>query len=356
MEVCESGHHRDRPLGASADGRRHCVRPSRSFDPDHDWPIRRRGFTLIELLVVITIIGILVGLLLPAINAVRESARRTQCGNNLRQIGLGMLNHVSAFKAFPPGQRKAYTGGYKYSWCAYFLDFIEEKSTNRRLNYSLDIHDPKNLPAVGTSVSIYVCPSASRIQKTRGPDNHIRMSPGDPLGVGQQDGGGMACTDYSGIDGPLKDTLKNPTSGLLYTAHRGVLLRIDDSDATSLESHRVRISEIFDGTSKTVLVAESTGRGASPDPVDTGKWHDRGAWAEGANLLWIAHQVNYLPANDNGTGVTDGREIFSDHPGGAQVVMCDNSLHFLNEETDPQLVAALTTRDGRESVPPDCVK
>src|SRR5260221_4731929 len=128
-----------------------------------------------------------------------------------------MLNHVSAFKAFPPGQRRASVGGYKYSWCAYFLDFIEEKTTNRRLVYSLDIHDPKNLPAVGTVVPLYLCPSTRRVQKTRGPDNRIRLSPGDPLGVSQADGGGMACTDYSGIDGPLKDTLKNISSGLLYT-------------------------------------------------------------------------------------------------------------------------------------------
>ncbi len=316
----------------------------------------RNGFTLIELLVVITIIGILIGLLLPAINSVRESARRTQCANNLRQIGLGMLNHVSNFKAFPPGQRKAFTGGYKYSWCAYFLDFIEEKTTNKRLNYALDIHDPKNLTAVGTVVPIYICPSDGRIQRTRTSDNHIKLAPGDPLGVSQSDGGGMACTDYSGIDGPLADTLKNITTGLLYTAHRGVLLRIDDSDASSFESHRVRVSEILDGTSKTILVAESTGRGASPDAVNTGKWHDRGAWAEGANLIWIAHQINYLPANDNGTGVTDGREMFSDHPGGAQMVMCDGSTHFLDEETDPQLVAALSTRDCREVIPMGTIK
>ena len=70
----------------------------------------------------------------------------------------------------------------------------------------------------------------------------------------------------------------------------------------------------------------------------------------------ISHQINYLPANDDGTGVTDGREIFSDHQGGAQVVMCDGSTHFLDEETDPGVVAALSTRDGREVNPANAIK
>jgi hypothetical protein len=205
-------------------------------------------------------------------------------------------------------------------------------------------------------ISVYLCPSAARIQRTRGPDNHIRLSPGDPLGVAQADGGGMACTDYSGIDGPLAGTLKNPATNLLYPAHRGVLLRLDDSDTDNLTSHWVKVGEIKDGTSKTVLVGESSGRGASPDAVTPSKIHDRGAWAEGANLLWIAHPLNWLPGNDDGTGLYDGREIFSDHPGGAHVVFCDNSTHFLNEEMDVQVVAALTTRDGVESIPPEALK
>jgi prepilin-type N-terminal cleavage/methylation domain-containing protein len=324
----------------------------------------RRGFTLVELLVVIAIIGILIALLLPAIQAAREAARRTQCSNNLRQIGLGMQNFLSAMKTFPPGQKRACVSCHKYAWCSYFLDYLEQKTTALRIDYTQDVHAPINLPAVGTVIPVYICPSASRFQRTRSTDNRIRMSPGDPLGVKQADGGGMACTDYSGIDGPLANTIKNPATGLVYTAHRGALLRIDDSDTPDtttmdpayLEAHRVTIREIVDGTSKTILVAESTGRGATPDPVNSSKIHDRGAWAEGANLLWITHPINYLPGNDDGTGLTDGREIFSDHPGGAQAVFCDNSTHFVAEETDVQIVAALVTRDGREVVPPEAIR
>jgi prepilin-type N-terminal cleavage/methylation domain-containing protein len=313
----------------------------------------RAAFTLIELLVVITIIGILVGLLLPAIQAVRESARRTQCANNLRQIGLGMQNHVSAKRTFPPGQKRACPTCQKFSWCAYFLDFIESKDLTKRINYLDNVHSPNNAPAVDVAIPLYLCPSTSRIQKTRGPDNRIRLFP-DPEGMTIDNGGGMGCTDYGGIDGP-NTNIKSLANQLYYTNHRGVLLILDDSDP-NYESHRVKPNEIVDGTSKTILVGESTGRGATPDASNSGKWHDRGAWAEGANIYSIGHVVNYLPPNDNGTGLTDGREIFSDHPGGAQILLCDNSVHFIDEETDVQVVAALSTRDGHEVTPPSAIK
>jgi prepilin-type N-terminal cleavage/methylation domain-containing protein len=329
-----------------------CKAPLRRASPRR--VARFRAFTLVELLVVIAIIGILIALLLPAIQAAREAARRTQCANNLRQIGLGMQNHVSSFRAFPPGQRRACTTCQKFSWCAYFLDFLEQKTTSRQINYSDNVHSPNNAPAVNQVIAVYLCPSASRIQKSRGPDNRIRLFP-DPEGMTIDNGGGMGCTDYGGIDGP-NTAIKSLANQLYYPSHRGVLLIIDDNDTVNIESHRVPIREIVDGTSKTILVGESTGRGATPDASNSGKWHDRGAWAEGANIFTIAHPVNYLPGNDDGTGLTDGREIFSDHSGGAQVVMCDNSVHFLDSETDMQVVAALTSRDGRETIPSNVVK
>lgn len=224
---------------------------------------RRSGFTLVELLVVITIIGILIALLLPAVQAAREAARRATCSNNLRQIGLGMQNHLSAMRTFPPGQKRGCVGCQKYSWCVYFLDYIEEKNASNRINYMANVHAKINAPIVNQVLPIYICPSLTRVQTSRGDDNRIRLYPPDPQGFSINDGGGMGCGDYGGIDGP-SDTMKSSVTHLYYTAGRGVLTRIPDSDATTLESYRVSIRDIPDGTSKTLLVGEATGRGARP--------------------------------------------------------------------------------------------
>ena len=107
------------------------------------------GFTLVELLVVIAIIGVLVALLLPAIQAAREAARRTQCANNLRQIGIGLQNYLSASKNFPPGQQQYFYQGYTWAWSAYTLNYLEEPNTYSLLNFMLD---PFNVQNVGSPI------------------------------------------------------------------------------------------------------------------------------------------------------------------------------------------------------------
>ncbi len=314
------------------------------------------GFTLVELLVVIAIIGVLIALLLPAIQAARESARRTQCANNIRQIGLGMQNHLSAARTFPPGQKRGCPTCSKYSWCMYFLDYIEEKTTTVRVNYRADVHSKLNAIAVNQVLNTYLCPSLGRVQSTRGDDNRIRMFPSDSKGFTINDGGGMGCGDYGGVDGPDTKTMKNPNTGLYYASGRGVLVRIPDSDGITLESPRISVRDIPDGMSKTLIVVEASGRGASYDLSGNGKVHDRGAWAEGANLVTISKPINFLNSGDNGTMPVDGREVFSDHVNGAQALLCDNSVHFFADDLDVKVLAGLSTRDGGETIPPDAIK
>jgi len=136
---------------------------------------------------------------------------------------------------------------------------------------------------------------------------------GDPLGCGPAGRRRHGCTDYSGIDGPLKDTLKNISSGCLHGSSR-VLLRMRIPKPHDRIASRAGLRDPRRNGQNHPRRRIDGSRGLARS-VDTGKWHDRGAWAEGPICCGIAHQINYLPANDNGTGATDGREIFSDHPG-----------------------------------------
>lgn len=167
----------------------------------------------------------------------------------------------------------------------------------------------------------------------------------------------MGCCDYAGIDGP-DPSVVNPITHLHYLAHLGVLQRIDDTDMRRMQSDQVRVQDITDGTSKTMIVAESSGRGATTD-MSSGQIHDRGAWAEGANVLTISEQINYLLATDTqGQGTSDAtaRQIFSDHGAGAQVLFADNSVHWLDEQCTLQVLCALASRNGAETIPPDTIK
>jgi prepilin-type N-terminal cleavage/methylation domain-containing protein len=124
-------------------------------------PLRTpRAFTLVELLVVIAIIGVLVALLLPAVQAAREAARRIKCANNLKQIGLGLHNYESTYQSLPWGN--AYKSGYvpgSPSWAASILPFIEAQNHYERFNFSITMDQPANAVAVTTSVPTYICPT-----------------------------------------------------------------------------------------------------------------------------------------------------------------------------------------------------
>src|SRR5262245_60623542 len=130
---------------------------------------RPRGFTLIELLVVIAIIVILMSLLLPAIQKVREASNRLQCGNNLKQIGIALHNFHGDYGRFPSSDRvPGVNNSPRHSWMTYLLPYVELQNLEKQYNYSYSWGDPVNLPVTSTRIKIFQCPSADDAQRLDG--------------------------------------------------------------------------------------------------------------------------------------------------------------------------------------------
>jgi len=302
----------------------------------------RSGFTLVELLVVIAIIGILVGLLLPAVQAVREAARRTTCQNNLRQIGLALLNYESAHSHFPPGQTWTVTKDQNpnrigYSWFSQVLSQLEESNIDSKLDQELWPEAPGNQLAISSTIAVALCPSTGDIDKDRNSQGLIKN-----FSFSGQSVFDLACTDYLGVSGPKgddNDVLDE--NGDNYTRNQGMLLSTKDEDGnqTGLIAEVVSMSMVTDGTSNTLFVTECTGRAVSDgDP--------HGAWVSAKNISSIEKGINEESAKKS----RKEEHVYSDHPGGANGLLVDGSVHFLPATTPQYQVYWLSSRNGGEVV------
>ena len=303
------------------------------------------GFTLVELLVVIAIVGALLALLIPAVQAARESSRRTACLNNLHQVGIGLTSYESAKGRWPAG--KKWSGppnnpaSFALSWSSFLLEYIEQQPLHDAINFKLPFTDPVNLPATTQIIPTYLCPSTSRVEEHRSEDGRL-------YNLGGMPGEGLGCIDYLGISGPDKDA-KHPITKKIYGRQRGVLIGTKGLPGANelIEPPPITSAKIVDGLSHTICVTECTGRGVNV--VDGVIDALNGAWASGVNVTHIDKGVN----DTNTPDAWYNERIISDHTGGAHFVMCDASVHFLRDDTDKKVLRWLASRDGQEDIPAD---
>jgi prepilin-type N-terminal cleavage/methylation domain-containing protein/prepilin-type processing-associated H-X9-DG protein len=300
----------------------------------------RSGFTLIELLVVIAIIAILIALLVPAVQKVRAAAARTQCLNNLKQLGLAMHNYESTNKAFPPGRTTATTAAYpqRHSWSAFVLPSIEQGTVFSVYNVKKDWDDPANYAAIRTQLALFYCPTTPGGQRF---DTTITAGP--------------ACGDYSAISA-IKFFV-----GINCFGYSG----LSDADADDprlvgalRRDETTRIVRISDGTSNTIMLAEDAARpaayasgGVLANP-SLGIPMKEGGWADpGANFSIDGSNPDGTVPGDCTMNCSNNSEMYSFHSNGASAVFCDGSVRFLTSNINLCVLAALSTRAGNETVP-----
>ena len=302
---------------------------------------RQNAFTLVELLVVIAIIGILIALLLPAVQAAREAARRMQCSNNLKQIGLAALNYESAFKTFPIDMPHFNEAGAQLSgasWLARILPFLEQAPLWDALNLDGPAQEGKgifnavNHATLRQQIGVYTCPSdaIARTEKT----NVWRAVPANlPLAV----------TSYGGVMGP-HDLGNSSIFGGEPDCHNYTIYGKRECMGMFWRHsflRPVKIASITDGTSKTLMVGE-----VRPDLDDFRVWPiGNGSWA-------VAHApINYrAPEPVNAWDWQNQSGFRSAHPGGAGFVYADGHVSFLTDSIDTTIYRGLSTRAGGEPV------
>lgn len=308
--------------------------------------LRARGFTLIELLVVIAIIAVLIALLLPAVQQAREAARRSQCKNNLKQIGLALHNYHDSHGVLPPGTvwtSGANTGPRTGGYALHILPYIDQATVYNLVNYGVSgilWYGGNNSAATGASMPALLCPS-------------------DGMGTGFAVNGSQRWfkSNYLGIFSGFR-------SGDIFSATA-------DSDTTKLAvfgmNRGARIRDITDGTSNTMMVAEYL-TGASSTEFRSFAWSDQSPgtqlfvqYTPNTTAADVCYDINpaswctnnaslNLPATADTTVANQTAAARSRHTGGVQVLMCDGAVRFVSNNIDLGTWRAIGTIRGSETI------
>ena len=324
----------------------------------------RSGLTLVETLVAISIVGVLAAVLIPAVQASREAARRATCQDHLKQVGLAVQEHANGRGALPslyngtflPQPRWLLDEFHFHSWRSAILPGLEGAATHAALNFALPATVPANRTAVNVALATFACPSTSNPTRVV-PDigewtgSRLPMSPSTPRGT-------AARADYEAVGG-IQVAVQTKISSDLACYEFGAWGEptYDTATGAVIRYRSARLADITDGLGQTILVAERSGR---PDLYRAGKlvraWdpaatvdtmdQHQATWALSTHFNWLLlPQFGGVNASNYG--------IYSFHPGGAHVAPADGSVRFLRDSVAPAVLKALVTRAGAEVVPAD---
>jgi prepilin-type N-terminal cleavage/methylation domain-containing protein len=281
------------------------------------------GFTLVELLVVIAIIGILVALLLPAIQAAREAARRSQCGNNVKQVALAFHSYHDTNRQFPlPGMIANQLG-----WTVSILPQLEQTAIAQAINYNQgSINDVSKMEFGPSFVTSYICPSSP-----------TRLSGY----ASEQFGGNVAYTaHYYGILGPRGT---NPADGSAYRCVNLAEVFGGECQDGILWQYGSMLSDITDGTSNTYLLGEMSWENCPYYRA----WM-RGKFGDSRGTLYLLSKNLQYPINSRNASLWNSVAFGSEHPGGCHFAMADASTRFVSDSIDFSVYLATASREGRE--------
>ena len=302
---------------------------------------RRSAFTLIELLVVIAIIAILIALLLPAVQQAREAARRTQCKNNLKQIGLAIHNYESTHRVLPPSSTSGFGRGvwlypgsgpsdpdvHLHSFASLILPYLDAANLYDQIDYHVSALDPVNQDSASQILPFYRCPSYDGLSYSDDPF-YVTTVGYDRFAI--RNYVALGARTVVGLSGAI------PAEGVMYPGSRSTF------------------KNITDGATNTLMIAETREEKAA-------------VWIDGTSAAVAARWMQPLPPTFAGDSVSINYEpyfqggVFPDsigqnwgpsslHTGGAYHLLCDGSVHFLSDSLDVNLYDALVSRNDGEVV------